>query len=42
MPGRPLHPETWAAVLERTGLTDVRWHRPEGGELIHVVVGRRP
>jgi hypothetical protein len=41
-PGRPLHPETWAAVLERTGLTDVRWHRPEGGELIHVVVGRRP
>jgi hypothetical protein len=42
MPGRPLHPETWTAVLERTGLVDVRWHRPEGGDLMHVVVGRRP
>ena len=41
VPGRPFHPETWTAVLERTGLVDVVWHRPEGGETTHAVVGRR-
>ncbi|MGA7417392.1 MAG: hypothetical protein WB765_22025 [Acidimicrobiales bacterium] len=40
-PGRPFHPETWTAVLERTGLVDVVWHRPEGDETTHAVVGRR-
>jgi hypothetical protein len=42
VPGRPLHPETWSAVLARVGLVDVRWHRPEAGGLTHAVVGRRP
>ena len=41
LPGRPLLPETWSAVLARVGLVDVRWHRPEGGGLTHAVVGRR-
>jgi hypothetical protein len=40
-PGRPFHPETWAVVLERAGLVDVVWHRPEGGGSTHAVVGRR-
>lgn len=39
--GRPFHPETWAAVLDRVGLVDVVWHRPEGGGSTHAVVGRR-
>ncbi len=41
LPGRPLHPETWAAILERLGLDEVRWHRAEGGDTVHAVVGRR-
>ncbi len=40
-PGRPFRPETWTAVLERAGLVDVVWHRPEGAENTHAVVGRR-
>ncbi|HEX3566942.1 MAG TPA: hypothetical protein VHU17_16350, partial [Acidimicrobiales bacterium] len=41
-PGRPLHPETWSALLTRLGLVDVHWHRPETGGLTHAIVGRRP
>ena len=39
LPGRPLHPETWAWLLERAGATDVACHRPTSGPLHAVVAG---
>jgi hypothetical protein len=38
-PGRPLHPETWAMLLRRSGVADAVWHRPVSGTL-HAVVAR--
>lgn len=37
LPGRPLHPETWQAVLEQRGLRGATWHRPTSGS-VHAVV----
>jgi hypothetical protein len=37
LPGRPLHPETWLAVLAHRGLTNPRWLRPSAGS-VHAVV----
>jgi len=37
LPGRPLHPETWLAVLEHRGLPAATWHRPANGS-VHAVV----
>jgi len=38
LPGRPLHPETWLAVLAHRGLSDPRWLRPSTGTVHAVVV----
>ncbi len=40
VPGRPLHPETWSAVLPRFGLVDPEVHLAEDGQ-VHAVVARR-
>jgi hypothetical protein len=37
LPGRPLHPETWLAVLADRGLSDPKWLRPSKGS-VHAVV----
>ncbi len=37
--GRPLHPETWTFLLQRSGAADPHWHRPTTGDL-HAVVAR--
>ena len=37
LPGRPLHPETWLAVLEDRGLHDPKWMRPATG-CVHAIV----
>jgi hypothetical protein len=37
LPGRPLHPETWLAVLAQRGLSEPRWLRPSTGK-VHAVV----
>jgi len=37
LPGRPLHPETWLAVLDHRGLSNPRWLRPSTG-VLHAVV----
>lgn len=37
LPGRPLHPETWLAVLAHRGLSDPRWLHPSQGS-VHAVV----
>ncbi|MGD0882107.1 MAG: hypothetical protein ABSB09_11125 [Acidimicrobiales bacterium] len=39
LPGRPLHPETWLAILAHRGLHDVAWHRPVHGSVHAVVAG---
>jgi hypothetical protein len=39
LPGRPLHPETWAVVLAHRGVSDAVWHRAERGPLHAVVAG---
>ena len=41
LPGRPLHPDTWAVVLVHLGLVDVEVH-PAGAGPVHAVVARRP
>ncbi len=41
LPGHPLHPETWLALLERLGVGDLVWHRPDDGD-VHAVAGRVP
>lgn len=38
-PGRPLHPETWALLLRRSGADDPTWHRPVTGD-VHAVTAR--
>ncbi len=40
LPGRPLHPDTWAVVLDRFGLVDPEVHRG-GDRQVHAVVARR-
>jgi hypothetical protein len=37
LPGRPLHPETWLAVLAHRGVAGPRWLRPPSGS-VHAVV----
>ena len=37
VPGRPLHPETWQAVLAHRGVTGAEWRRPSTGD-VHAVV----
>lgn len=37
VPGRPLHPETWQAVLARRGVPGADWRRPSTGD-VHAVV----
>ncbi|MGA2838214.1 MAG: hypothetical protein ABSF84_16620 [Acidimicrobiales bacterium] len=37
LPGRPLHPETWSAILAHRGVQDATWHRAERGT-VHAVV----
>ena len=37
LPGRPLHPETWCAVLSHRGVGGSTWHRPSRG-IVHAVV----
>jgi len=41
LPGRPLHPRTWALVLARRGLADTEVHIADRGT-VHAVVARRP
>jgi hypothetical protein len=41
LPGRPLHPQTWALVLARRGLADPEVHIADRGT-VHAVVARRP
>jgi len=40
LPGRPFHPDTWAAVLVHLGLVDPEVHRCDDGRA-HAVVARR-
>jgi len=40
LPGRPLHPETWLLLLERSGIEALEWTRPSDGT-VHVVAGTR-
>ena len=39
LPGRPLHPDTWAVVLAKAGLVDLQVHRAGRGT-VHAVVAR--
>ncbi len=41
LPGHPLHPETWALLLRRSGVPEPVWHRPPSGD-VHAVVGSVP
>ena len=41
LPGHPLHPETWALLLRRSGVADPMWHHPPTGD-VHAVVGSVP
>lgn len=38
LPGRPLHPESWALLAERSGAGSVTWHRPASGPTHALVV----
>ena len=40
--GRPLHPESWTALLTRRGLSGAKWMRPTVGTVHAVVVEVRP
>lgn len=42
VPGRPLHPETWSFLLQRSGAQDPVWHRPTSGTVHAVVAGLAP
>jgi len=35
--GRPLHPETWTLLMERSGMAAPVWHRPRSG-VVHALV----
>ena len=37
LPGRPLHPQTWLAVLAHRGISDPQWLHPSTGS-VHAVV----
>ncbi len=42
VPGRPLHPETWALLLGRAGFEEVGPLEGPGGSPTYAVTGRRP